>query len=299
MNLNSYKHFFVRYTPHFFSESIIMLWRGPLTPIRTAISVRRFKKEIPPYYKKISHNGLKIEMYVDVAESWVSREVDLRGIHEEHILEKIIGHLPIGGVFVDVGANVGQHSLFAAAKVGSTGKVFAFEPIPSSAEQIRLSKNRNNFNWLTIIQKAVSDSAGKIDFYKYGLSDISSRNLNFIDRPAEKIQVEMTTLDTEIKNIGRIDCIKIDVEGYEMDVLNGAKEIINKHKPVIILEYSPVFYEKLNQNDSIDIFTFLLDTGYSITDIDNLVGKISSVSKYREDLKKAGNISNILCIYEK
>ena len=272
------------------------MWRGPLTPIRTAISVRRFSKNIKPYYKKISYDNLKLEMYVDVAESWVSREVDLRGIHEEHILENIIRHLPVGGVFVDVGANVGQHTLFSAAKVGEKGKVFAFEPIPSSAEQIVLSKNQNKFEWLTVKQKAVSDKVGTTDFYKYGLSDISSRNLNFTDRPAEKIQVEMTTLDIELKDLHKVDCIKIDVEGYEMDVLNGAKEVIKKHKPAIILEYSPVFYEKLNPHDSDDIFSFLLDFGYSITDIDNLPGHINNISKYCEDLKKAGNISNILCI---
>lgn len=298
MNLYSIKKKLIKNFPRPISEAAIWLWRKPMSPIRNYLGTRSAQEEVEPYYKKIAYGDVPIYMYIDTSESWVSKEVHFHGMHEEHILEKIIDNLPIGGTFVDVGANVGQHTLYAAQKVGPSGLVYAFEPIPSSANNIQLSKEKNNFTWLTIIQKAVTNFVGETIFYKYGLTDISSRNKNFTDRAAEEIQVQTTTLDQELASIEKIDLIKIDVEGYEMDVLLGAKEIIEKHKPKIILEFSPVFYEKLKPSDSVDILKFFLKNGYEIEDIDNYVGSIINVTTYCKEIQKRGNISNILCIYK-
>jgi FkbM family methyltransferase len=286
-----------KYTPNFFSNIIISLWRGPLSFIRVYLYKKRNNKNIKPYFKKISYDGLIIDMYVDVQESWVSREVDLRGIHEEHILEKIIQNLEPGDTFVDVGANVGQHSLFAAKKIGSAGYVIACEPIPSSAENVQKSIEVNKFNQMKVVQKAISNTTEDTHFYHYGYSDISGKSNNFSDKESNKITVAQTTLDIELEQCSRVDLIKIDVEGYEMDVLRGAKKIIEKFKPAIILEFSPVFYKKLQAQDSTDILQFLFDYGYEITDIDNYIGPVTDIAEYCKKIAERGDISNILCVY--
>lgn len=299
VSLFKYKNFLVKHTPVFFSDYILFLWRGPLSFLRNGIEKSRYSKKIKPYFKKIFYKKLEIEIYVDVAESWVSREVDLRGIHEEHILEKIIDNLKEGDIFIDVGANVGHHALFASKQVTETGKVFAFEPVPSTAANILESKNKNNFIQLEIIQKAVSNIKDVISFYVYPYSDISGKTENFTDKTSKKIKVQQVTLDEELfenKKIIKCDLIKIDVEGYEYDVLIGGEKIIDQYKPKIILEYSPVFYEKLNPSHSYEILKFLQNKKYKLFDIDNYVGEITSIETYVKKIKKRGNISNILCI---
>lgn len=299
VSLFKYKNFLVKYTPVFFSNYVLFLWRGPLSFLRNGIEKNRYSKNIKPYFKQIFYKDLEVEMYVDVTESWVSREVDLRGIHEEHILEKIIDNLKEGDTFIDVGANVGHHALFAAKRVEKTGRVFAFEPVPSSAENILKSKEKNNFTQLEIIQKAVSNTKDVISFYVYPYSDISGKTQNFTDRTSKKIKVQQIILDEELfenKKIIRCDLIKIDVEGYEYDTLIGGEKIIDQYKPKIILEYSPVFYERLNPSHSYEILRFLQNKKYRLFDIDNYVGEITSIETYIKEIKKHGNISNILCI---
>lgn len=285
--------------PSSFSDFVIHLWRGPLSFLRHAFENKRYKKNIDPYFKLIEYKNLKIEMYVDVKESWVGREVDLRGIHEEHILEKIIDNLTTGSVFVDVGANMGHHALFASKKVGETGKVFAFEPVPSTAECIRKSREKNTFSNLEVIQKALGNKTEMVRFFTYGYSDISGKNLNFTDREAKEIQVDQSTLDIELlekRNTQSCDLIKIDVEGYELDVLHGAEKVIERFHPKIILEFSPVFYDKLNPEDSFKILELLKSKSYALYDIDTLFGQITDIEDYIKKLKTKGNISNILCV---
>jgi FkbM family methyltransferase len=296
MNLYIIKKTIKEYLPKSIAEGIIWIWRKPLSFVRNYLANKSARQTVVPYFKKVSYKDRPIYMYIDSKESWVSKEVHFHGMHEEHILEAIINNLKEGETFIDVGANVGQHSIYAAQKVGPNGNVFAFEPIDSSAENIRLSASKNSFIWLTVIQKAATNFVGDTVFYKYELTDISSRNKNFTDRPAKEVKVKTTTLDIELNNLSRVDLVKIDVEGYEMDVLRGAEQIIKKFKPAIILEFSPVFYKRLQPQDSMDILQFLFDHGYKITDIDNYVGPVTDITEYCKKIAERGNISNILCV---
>jgi FkbM family methyltransferase len=296
MNLYTIKRTLIKNFPRPVSDFFIWLWRKPMSPIRNYLVKKSAQQVVEPYYKKITYKDSPIFMYIDSKESWVSKEVHFHGMHEEHILEVIIDNLKQGDTFIDVGANVGQHSIYAAQKVGPNGKVFAFEPIDSSAENIRLSASKNSFTWLTVIQKAATNFVGDTVFYKYELTDISSRNKNFTDRPAKEVKVKTTTLDIELNNLSRIDLVKIDVEGYEMDVLRGAEQIIKKFKPAIILEFSPVFYKRLQPQDSMDILQFLFDHGYKITDVDNYIGPVTDITEYCKKIAERGDISNILCV---
>lgn len=131
-----------------------------------------------------------------------------------------------GDVVVDCGSYIGFYSLEASTKVGKTGKVYAFEPHPKNFEITKKNIELNNFTNTICENKAVSNHTGK--------SFLSEAEINTEHHLADKgIEVHTIKLDDYFKNLGyKVDVLKIDVEGTEMDVLNGAKKIM-KNNPHI------------------------------------------------------------------
>ncbi len=146
-------------------------------------------------------------------------------------------------VFLDIGANTGFYSLLAAV-ANPKIKSYAFEPLPFV---IQILKENINLNYkedqIVIIPKAVSSVSGKAAFYipksSDGLVETSaSLSEKFKDSHEEILEVEVTSLDDCVATSGfeRVDLIKIDVEGLEDQVLQGAMNLIQKHRPILFYE---------------------------------------------------------------
>ena len=138
-------------------------------------------------------------------------------------------------MFVDVGANIGCHSLIAS-KIAS--KVIAIEPIESLRNRLSANIRLNNINNIIIKPVAVSDYIGTVSFF-LPKDDAANQGIGSLSRKeytGKEIKVPVTTLDELLKNEERIDFIKIDVEGHSKEVIFGAKEIIKKFKPLVIYE---------------------------------------------------------------
>jgi FkbM family methyltransferase len=141
-----------------------------------------------------------------------------------------------GTAAVDVGANLGIHSLVLASCVGKQGRVYAYEP--NSALRERFIENMT----LNAVQNVVFRGSGA------GSSDGTSRfsppknqfyiGLGKFD-PCGSIETEMVTLDSDLRGAGPISLIKVDVEGMEMEVVRGARSLIADHRPALVLEYNP------------------------------------------------------------
>lgn len=151
-------------------------------------------------------------------------------------------YLKQGDVFFDVGANGGIFTILAAKKVGAAGHVYAFEPGTDEVELLRRNVALNQLKNVTIVETAVGNQVGETDF---GISEDGAMNsLAKTNHPEQKImrwnRVEIITLDEYVRKcgIGKVDMIKIDVEGAEKLVLSGAKGILKDHKIVIIFEAS-------------------------------------------------------------
>ncbi len=140
--------------------------------------------------------------------------------------------LPPFGTFVDIGANVGLFSLFAA-KYRLAKRVIAVEPHPRLFRDLSHNVHLNKCEWIDCLKVAVSNFCGEAPFYQAvdtGKNDgchslIHEKNLRSIPKP-----VEVVTLDDVIKvlSLHRIDFLKIDVEGNEWNVLRGGKELFSK-----------------------------------------------------------------------
>lgn len=138
-----------------------------------------------------------------------------------------------GSVAVDVGANLGFASIIMAAKVGDDGEVFAIEPNPCLYHKLQKAFSLNGFKNCHILQCACSSSADIANFF----IDESDHTQSRVTQEGVGIEIQALTLDHILKHVKKpISFIKIDVEGYEFDVLSGAAEIIDKHRPVIVFE---------------------------------------------------------------
>lgn len=150
----------------------------------------------------------------------------LYGRMEPDVQLQLVNRLRPGAIAIDVGANYGIHTLLMAKLVGESGAVIAFEPSPDLFSELETNLQRNGLRNVTVMQMAVSDSAGDAEFY-LGDSSATGRLRSLESTPAEDrgptIKVTATSLDL-LASKGDIplpDLIKIDVEGAESRVLEG------------------------------------------------------------------------------
>lgn len=162
----------------------------------------------------------------------------IRSTHEPLLQQFLTNHLRPGMVFYDVGAHIGFFSLLAARLVGREGKVFSFEAAPENVNRLMENARRNGFEQITIVPAAVWKECRQLRFQR--ASDDSSRNTGRVvltqAAAPELIEVEAVTLDHFAQQHLFPQVIKIDVEGAEVEVLEGAQKILAAEPPVLLCE---------------------------------------------------------------
>jgi FkbM family methyltransferase len=145
----------------------------------------------------------------------------------------IMSHLGRGSVFVDVGANVGYYTLVASKLLGSHGRVYAIEPVPSTAIILKANIKLNDCQNVLVYDVAAWSSEGEVTLEipksAYGYAS-AVRGGN----EGRKVTVKATTLDEILQDVTSVDLVKIDVEGAEHEVLIGAKKSMDKIKYIVI-----------------------------------------------------------------
>lgn len=137
------------------------------------------------------------------------------------------------GEFLDVGANVGVYALYASRFFG---KIIALEPHPEAARNLALGLGGN----VEVLQLAASDVDGKaaLSIPRLDDSDVVTRSSLQLDANSEfktrEVVVDLKRLDS--LRFENLRCIKIDVEGHELSVLNGARKTLEKFRPTVIIE---------------------------------------------------------------
>ena len=173
------------------------------------------------------------------------------------IFDFLKAYLRNGMVYVDVGANIGSHVINAARLVGRTGTVFAFEADPDTFELLMKNIKLNGLDNVIFQQTCVTEDVGTVSFYKHKDSAKSS----IVDR-GEKVAATLPAdkLDNLIPANARIDILKIDVEGAELGVLKGARQIFLDRPPsIVIIE---VFDVRDNTDKSSGVRQILENYGY-------------------------------------
>ena len=183
------------------------------------------------------------------------------GTYENEIQSELAKFIAPGDTVFDIGANAGYHTLLSSILVGPTGAVYSFEPLPRNLCFLKRHIKLNQLQNVTVIEAAVSNHTGQVCFTDIGaygaMSHISENG---------KVRVRVISIDALVAAgvLPAPQCVKIDVEGGELSVITGMKDVILNSRPKIILETHRYF--------DIDIHTkccdLLLSYGYSLATLD-------------------------------
>jgi FkbM family methyltransferase len=148
----------------------------------------------------------------------------------------------------DVGANVGLLTLACAFATGPSGRVYAFEPEAGPRAQLLKTVKLNGLSWVEVSDLAVGGQSGPASFH---ISPIIGHSSLF-PLPSEEhdaartVQVEVTRLDDAIPRNARLDVVKIDVEGGELDVLRGMSRLLADNPDIaLVAEFGPSHLQRL------------------------------------------------------
>lgn len=152
------------------------------------------------------------------------------GNYEPFLQKRMAQEVVNGGVFYDVGANVGFYSLLASSLIGS-GKVFAFEPWPVNVQFLRKHLTLNNVKNVETFEIAISDQVGTAFFHGEETGAMGRLETT------GSLRVATSTLDSLIQeqSVAPPDCIKMDIEGGEYRALVGAANCFRRYRPKLFL----------------------------------------------------------------
>ena len=180
---------------------------------------------------------------------------------EDDLLNFVDSTVKPGDVFVDVGANIGIYSVHASIAAGLAGRVISFEAHPLTAQVFRENIELNRATNITVVNAAVGAEAGSLDLL-YGRGDSGSTHVA-VKADRSTVSVPVVTLDAKLAEMGvtRIDYLKIDVEGFELYVLRGARATIVANPGIIIqTEIDRRHLSRYGMTPD-DVFALLRETG--------------------------------------
>jgi FkbM family methyltransferase len=255
---------------------------APIIQLRHAIwkacAEKRMERPIVfPWY-----DGLKIHLYLG---NDMSRPTFVGGCIEPNEFAFMSSVLRPGMVMVDVGANDGFFASFAARRVGEQGRVYAFEPSRREFGRLEANLTLNRLTNVRPIHKGVSDGSGTgvLHICEYGHEGQNTLG-DFVHEVngAGTETVELCSLNDYFSNekLSRLDFIKIDVEGAEFKVLSGARELISRYKPIVMLE---VLDEALHkQGSSADqVIALLKELGCHLYTFSPVTGRLVPSEDYQ------------------
>ena len=199
-------------------------------------------------------------------------------------------------VVVDVGANYGYYSLLAHSK-NRNGKIYSIEPVKENLEVLSKSIKENSFKNIYIIDVAISDFIGEAEFNVTEASDSAGFYEHPFTKTYEKRTVKVETLDNLFKD-KKIDILKIDTEGNEIKVIQGAKNVIkNNPQMKIFIEFAPLCLKMAGENPD-SLISTLINYGFSVIMLNEDIRKVYELKKGSDwqNLISENDYCNLLCV---
>ena len=219
------------------------------------------------------------------------------GVYERYESELFRSKIKPGMAIIDIGANLGYYTAIASHLTGEKGLVVAFEPEPNFFKLLSRNISRNNMKNVACFELAIAEKNGLTNLY---LSN-ENKGHNSIIRSEElkaSVQVKTTTLDNflDFQKITKVDIIKMDIEGAEIMALEGMRNTLIKHMPLLFLEFSPHSIIKINRNP-VDFLSTIQEIGYSIFEINKTHQCLNSVTDFKKFIESIpkGKYTDIYC----
>jgi FkbM family methyltransferase len=203
------------------------------------------------------------------ADNYIEWSLLSTGTYEDEINKLIRISLKTGNIALDIGANIGLQSIRMSQCTGAEGKVYSFEPLAHLQEKFSNNIKLNKANNIKLFPFALANEESEADFkiskntWNQGTFSIGN---NDGGPDTQRVIIKIADNVPEIKELSRLDLVKIDVEGFEYEVLQGLKQTIDKYKPRIIFEYDSNYWLTNGQNMN-DCFIFLNELHYTLYQI--------------------------------
>jgi len=205
-----------------------------------------------------------------------SRSIFVTGRYEPNefcLLSKV---LEPGMTFVDVGANMGLYTLYAARRVGASGFVLAIEPSSREIAVLKRNVEINALNNVRIRHVAVSDCATEVELLvaraqNSGHNTLGAFGYNTPLDYKEKIQAQNLDVLVYVEALGRVHVVKMDIEGAELKALRGAVMTLQRDHPLLWLELSDRLLQHQNAT-SAEVLSLLSQYGYRMYGFEGSTG---------------------------
>jgi FkbM family methyltransferase len=264
--------------------------------IRKFYPVRAVKKFIISHLKP---TFIKVNGHIMFLDPVDSLNLSINGVYEPLETELFKKLIKKGDVVLDIGANIGYYTLIAAKLVGENGRVYAFEPDPDNFALLKKNIKINGYQNVILVQKAVSNKTGKLRLY---LSDDSAAEHRIFDSRdgRRSIEIEAIRLDDYFKDyFGKIDLIKMDIEGAEWGAIQGMLNLLEKNKTLkIITEFWPSALERFGIEPE-QYLKLLLEQGfklYYINEQKKILERANIAKLLEMYTSEKENSTNLLCI---
>ena len=227
--------------------------------------------------------------------------LSIHGVVEPFETELVKKGIKEGDVVLDIGANIGYYTLIFAKLVGEEGKVFAFEPEPENFALLKKNVEINGYKNVILVQKAVSNKTGRTKLYLCEESAGDHRIYDWLDG-RQSIEIEVIRLDDYFKDYdGKIDFIKIDIQGAESEAIQGMSNLLDKNKTVkIITEFAPLWLKRSGIEPE-EFLKLLQKHDFKLYRVDKQ--KIKPLINLRKLLQiytpENDNFTSLLCLREK
>ena len=206
-------------------------------------------------------NGSK--MWLNIGDKGICRQLFLYGKREPICTDYLMnsGVLKEGDVVLDIGANIGYYVLIESKLVGDLGKVYAIEPVSSNIKALKRNIKLNNRENVEIFRLAVSDKDGKSRVYVSDSCNLSAMERSLVAGNIIGVEeVDVVTVDSFLKDKNIPDFIRMDVEGYEYNIVRGMTKTLQENTK-ILMELHPL---KLSKEQLEEMFEILKANNFKV-----------------------------------
>ncbi|MBK9062262.1 MAG: FkbM family methyltransferase [Acidobacteria bacterium] len=255
-----------------FSHAVAVLNRAGIARVPGARQAyaRVHRLVFPGGERRVFANGLP--MWVDTRDRVIATHLLGEGVWEPSETTAFLAHLREGMCVFDVGANIGYYTLLAARAVGSSGRVWAFEPEPHNFALLTRNVAENGFANVQLVNAAVSDRAGvlrlHLDDANFGAHSLEAGSVR--TSSGRSVDVDAVFLDRfadEALSFGAGILVKVDVQGAEALVVAGAHRLLGLPNVTLFLEIWPEALERA-QADAGRLLAALEDLGFRFEDVE-------------------------------
>jgi FkbM family methyltransferase len=205
--------------------------------VRGLWRLRRFARWIVPNRLVVAETAYGFAIIVNPREDEYQAQMFVHGTYEPATLRLMTEYLRQGDVVMDVGANIGLMSLHAARLVGPEGRVWSFEPSPFILERLQENIALNGFeNVISAINVALGDRSEVREVFRYPGVNLGRTSLIHSGGGVADGKVAVDTVDHVVSanGIDEVRFLKVDVEGFELQVLRGAQSLLKSAAPPIL-----------------------------------------------------------------